>query len=269
MTLLIGQQKGDNSSLISVEQVNKVTNISNEVNSICNQIDYELLTSRKCYYANSDAYDPALWCEAAKNSKNLISIMALNGAKSMVKAVGFSLTQTPQQFMDNKGFLTFEGPVSFEDQLTFSDSKFTAQRQHTRELLSAAGVNDDSQVWAEQKDKIDQLRQTVEKTASQWQNPINKGTDYSGKLASKQIKQMHKDSHIKDVWLTRATWKIHKNSLGVPLRRTKPGYILFKRDSEKYCQLKSYTLTEQYIGGGKYQTAGGVRFGYVRFQICD
>ncbi len=201
--------------------------------------------------------------------QRLIATMAINGAKSMVKSVGPSLVQTPQQFMTNEGFLTFEGPVSFNEQLTFSDEKFATQRQRTKELLSAAGVTDQSQVWSEQKARLDQLRQTVEKTASQWQNPANKGSDYSGKLASKQIKQMHEDANIQAVWLTRSTWKIHKNSLGVPLRRTKPGYILFKRDSEKYCQLKSYTLTEQYSGGGKYQVASGVRFGYVRFQTCS
>ncbi len=79
---------------------------------------------------------------------------------------------------------------------------------------------------------------------------------------------MHSEAHVYATYLSRASWKIHRNSLGVILRRTLPGYVLFKLPADPFCQLRSYTLTESYAGGGTYQKAAGVRFGYIRFQAC-
>ena len=79
---------------------------------------------------------------------------------------------------------------------------------------------------------------------------------------------MHPDAVVEDAFLSRAGWKIHKNALGVVLRRTLPGYALFKLDDDPYCQLRPYTLTEQYSGGGTFAQASGVSFGYVRYQRC-
>lgn len=62
--------------------------------------------------------------------------------------------------------------------------------------------------------------------------------------------------------------KVHENSLGVPDRRTKPGYVLVQPRGQKWCTLITYTVTEDYLGGGKYQKAKGVLFESGRFQKC-
>ena len=137
------------------------------------------------------------------------------------------------------------------------------------EVLSAAGIEDSEEaLWGEQKARLDTLRGEVEKTAGAWQSPAKKADNYSTALAAGQIKEWHGDAQVHDAYLSRDSWKIHKNALGVPDRRTLPGYVIFKLPDDPYCQLRSYTLTEQYAGGGTYQKAGGVRFGYVRFQDC-
>lgn len=70
-------------------------------------------------------------------------------------------------------------------------------------------------------------------------------------------------------WFGRGTWRIHRNALGVPDRRSAKGYVLFKLPEDPFCQLRSFTLVQQNIGGDSYQQAKGVRPGYVRFQSCD
>ncbi|MFQ5486302.1 MAG: hypothetical protein ACE5DO_13345, partial [Desulfobacterales bacterium] len=143
------------------------------------------------------------------------------------------------------------------------------QMKHIDALMAAAGVkNAEDLLWSEQKKRVDDLRKEVEKTANRWVSPEEKADNYSTKLARKQIQKMHPDAKVYKAYLSRASYKIIKNSLGIPLRQTMPGYVLFKLKEDPYCQLRSYTLTEQYEGGGKYRKAAGVRFGYVRFQKC-
>jgi hypothetical protein len=265
MTVLMQEYTGTKTGLHSVENVTKLQKIAQAVTQACDQSDYALLTSQRCYYSD----DPALWCAAARKSNTLIPAMALHGAKEMAYSAGSFNIATPEEFMKRDGYLEYVGVISFNKRLTFSDEKFSAQRERIAKVLAAAGVSDTSQVWAEEKKKLDQLKAVVEKTASQWKNPHNAGSDYSSDVASKQIKRMHPNAKIHSVWLSRDSWKIHRNVFGVPLRRTKPGYIQFKLSDEKYCQLRPYTLTEQNIGSSDYQKAKGVKFGFVRFQVCQ
>lgn len=69
-------------------------------------------------------------------------------------------------------------------------------------------------------------------------------------------------------FLGRKTWKVHQNALGVPERRTKPGFVLVQPRGQTWCTLITYTVTEDYLGAGKYQKAAGVQFGSARFQKC-
>ena len=112
------------------------------------------------------------------------------------------------------------------------------------------------------------LRSDAERKAPTWKKPKSKGKDYSCSLAKKQLSRSKTKSTFKSSFLGRNSWKIRKNRLGVPLERTKPGYLFHKPKGQKWCQLTSYTLTEVYAGGGRYKKAKGVRFGFSRFQAC-
>ena len=142
--------------------------------------------------------------------------------------------------------------------------------QTPKALLTAAGVTDaETALWGEQKTRVDALRNEVEKTAGIWKTPEAKLQNYSSDLVKKQILKWHPKASVRQAFISRESWKIHKNALGVTLRRTMPGYVFFKLPEDPLCQLRSYTLTEQYVGAGKFQKAKGVRLGYVRFQKCS
>ena len=271
MTRLIRQQLHGNQAIADAEQVQHHQQVAQQVLSVCHSLDYPTLTSQACYYAiGGPEKDPKNWCEAAKGANQLIAAAALGHAKRSIQVVGSSTIQTPEQFIKDEGWLHFEGPVTFKEKLFFGAHGRETQMNNTKTLLAAAGVKDaETALWGEQKTMVDALRQEVEKTAGTWTTPEAKLQNYSSDLVKKQILTWHSNASVRQAFISRESWKIHKNALGVILRRTMPGYVLFQLPDDPFCQLRSYTLTEQYVGAGKFQKAKGVRLGYVRFQKCS
>lgn len=74
---------------------------------------------------------------------------------------------------------------------------------------------------------------------------------------------------VVDLWISRPSWKIQRNSLGVILSRTKPGYLLYKDPSDQGCILKQLWIKEPYAGGTNYEKASSWRYAKLRFQSCD
>ena len=271
MTRLIRQQLHGNQAIADAEQVKHHQQVAQQVLSVCNSVDYQTLVSQACYYAiGGPEKDPQNWCEAAKGADPLIAAAALGHAKRSIQVVGSSTIQTPDQFIKDDGWLHFEGPVTFQEKLFFGSHGRETQMKNTNTLLAAAGVKDaETALWGEQKTMVDVLRQEVKKTAGTWTTPEAKLQNYSSDLVKKQILKWHPKASVHQAFISRESWKIHKNALGVTLRRTMPGYVFFKLPEDPLCQLRSYTLTEQYVGAGKFQKAKGVRLGYVRFQKCS
>lgn len=270
MNRLINQMLHGNSGLGSVEGVNQHRQMAGDVLAVCRSLDYQVLMAQPCFYVlGRPDYDPVNWCNAAAQADELIKAAVLNQARQTIAIVGSSTIQSVQEFHEREGWLTFEGPVTFKTKLFFGTQGREAVMGNVGQVLVAAGIdNAEEALWGEQKARLDTLRMEVEKTAGTWTSPPQKADNYSTALAADQIKQWHGNAEVHDAYLSRESWKIHKNALGIPDRRTLPGYVVFKLPEDPYCQLRSYTLTEQHAGGGTYQNAGGVRFGYVRFQDC-
>ncbi len=271
MIRLINQMMHQNSGLGSVEGVEQHRQVAGEVQAVCQSVDMELIASQPCFYVlGRPDHDPVTWCNAAGQANDLIKAAVLNQAQQTIEIVGSSTIQSVSEFHEREGWLTLEGPVTFNDKLFFSAHGREAVMGNIGQVLLAAGIdNAEDALWGEQKSRLDTLRAEVEKTAGSWQSPAKEADNYSTALAAEQIKEWHDDAEVREAYLSRESWKIHTNELGIPDRRTLPGYVLFKLPDDPYCQLRSYTLTEQYAGGGTYQPAGGVRFGYVRFQACS
>ena len=115
---------------------------------------------------------------------------------------------------------------------------------------------------------FEDLRKNAESKGGQWKLPEDAGRDYSVELAKSQHENFVAKGKFIKAWLSRTSWRVHKNALGVPLRRTKPGFIYCSVDGQKLCQITSYTLTEPHMGGGKYAKASKVTWGYSRLQSC-
>lgn len=270
MTRLINQRLHQNSALGSVEEIDRHRQVAGDVLAVCQSVDHSVLASEPCFYVLGRPYeDPVNWCDAAARADELIQAASLNHARRTIASVGSSTIQSPSEFHERDGWLTFEGPVTFNNDLFFSARGREAVMESVHEVLQAAGIDDaEDALWGEQKERLAALRSEVEKTAGSWKSPPKEADNYSTELAAQQIKDWHGDAEVLDAYLNRESWKIHKNALGIPDRRTLPGVVIFKLAQDPYCQLRSYTLTEQYFGDGNFQQANGVRIGYVRFQDC-
>ena len=115
---------------------------------------------------------------------------------------------------------------------------------------------------------FEDLRRDAETKGGRWELPKDEGRDYSVDLAKAQYANFTVKGKFIKAWLSRASWRIHKNALGVPLRRTKPGFVYYSVDGQALCQITDYTLTEPHLGGGNYEKATEVSWGYTRFQSC-
>lgn len=269
MHRLILQKLHNNQKIVSPEGVKKHQQAAKRVTSVCNSIDRKALGSR-CYFSiGGPEKFPNNWCDAAKNSNKLIAAAAINNAKAHIKLMGAAKVQTPENFKKNNGWLRYERPITFKEKLYFGPKAGGGSMKRINALLAAAGAKvSQDELWGDQKKNVDALRKAVVETAGTWKTPPAKLKNYSSALAKEGIVNWHPNAKVLTAFISRKSWKVHKNRLGIILRRTMPGYVLFKLKEDPLCQLRSYTLTETYVGAGKFAKAAGVRLGYVRFQKC-
>ena len=130
----------------------------------------------------------------------------------------------------------------------------------------AAAILKDANIEAEniKKDKILQAKEKFIELKAEHEQVIlqrdkkvaevEKPTPYDGHnaraegLAKKDLAGV--GVSVRTSGLGRSDFAINKNSLGVPLDRTLPVYVLVARGDEPYCRELVYQYTETYAGGG-------------------
>ncbi len=86
--------------------------------------------------------------------------------------------------------------------------------------------------------------------------------------AKKTAAAWYPGTPIKAVRQNQPGWKVVQNDLGIPTHRYKSGFVLLQVKGDPLCQLRSWTVSENHQGGGRYQAATGAQIGYVRWQPC-
>ena len=264
------------SVLATYKSISRFLTLSDRIVTRCAEPNYAEILRVGC--SDNPEDDPKVWCEAAMSARNSIRnhlTRKVDSWESMAESRYMSADELDQQ----NGWVRIEGPTTFDHVLSFermiyvNSADFSHEKQ--RSLFSDLNIKaTDFPYYEATLDYIDELREAIEDSVGDWPAVAkvagSQDNQYGAPLAARQItEQWHPDAEPKGSWLSRSSWKIIRNDLGVILRRTVPGHVLFKLPQDPYCQLRSFTLTEQYTGNGSYQRANGVRFGYVRFQSCD
>lgn len=221
--------------------------------------------------------DPAAWCKVADNAAEDIRGYIVREQPNW-EMIAEARYISADKLMQNDGWVPIEQPttlaqvLSFDRMMYMNTPDFGPDRQ--RELFGTLGISEVDFPYREAAQTyIDEMAEAIGEGANDWPSvpraDSTHDTEYGPALAAEQLqRQWHTDVEFSDAWLGRSSWQIHRNELGVVLRRTLPGYVMYKLPNDRYCQLRSFTLTEQHTGGGSFQVAHGVRFGYVRFQDC-
>ncbi len=261
------QSMGDTAlSVGNVDEIETLLATARTVESTCRELSITDAIGQ-CPFAYEAQTDPRVWCAAAARGPEIVQAMAAAEARREVAAQGLR-TPSVETFVQREGYLHVEGPTSFAAVFDPLNTMTPGARARLERIMAAAGTSlDDADYLGAQEQRLVDLRQAVEQRASEWPLPRTAGRNYSSDLARNQVQRMHDDARVIDAYLSRNEWQIIKNVLGVPLRRTLPGYVIFKRPADPFCQLRPFTLTEVFDGQG-YQRAGSVQIGYVRFQTC-
>ncbi len=214
------------------------------------------------------ALDPALWCATAANRQTLLR----KSTESMM-ASGFDVaigqfTQLKKDLESREGFLATNEDV-LKVVMVDRETLRNELRKRYQPQMDQAGITSVDDLLARFDPAIGGLRTEIERLAPRWQFPAAGPHDPAPEaLARAQVPRAHPGGAVRATVMSHATFKIHKNALGIPLYRYKDGFVLYKLPAESLCRQHGFTYTETFDGRG-YQKPSGVRLNYTRFQRCQ
>lgn len=196
------------------------------------------------------AHLPADWCEIAARR-----VEYEEGARGL--ALSFQIGPTKQMYLnDLNQILNDSEPVLSDDHqlLVFEPAKWRVDfTNKTQTAQKGTGAKIPESFFKEIDAKAVEVKNFINTDAPNrtFKTPPYKDATietfvrgrYAGALKSVQIIKMGMDY---------TTWKIWKNSLGIPLRQTKRGRALVKVPNRPFCQEQEFVVEKEYTGGGRY-----------------
>lgn len=173
------------------------------------------------------------------------------------------------QLAARDGWIQIEGDVKWND--FFSGAALYEQlRARYQPLFDQAGLGKVSPVemFGSLSEQYAELEAKVRELAPSWPVPGKPCKGVGCGVAKAWFARAYRGAKLVQLREGRAGWKIVKNRLDLPTHRSKPGHALLQIPGEPLCQLRSWTITETYAGGGRYQASRDVVLGYVRWQAC-
>ncbi|MBA3460727.1 MAG: hypothetical protein H0T46_12240 [Deltaproteobacteria bacterium] len=213
----------------------------------------------------------------AEYSRADICVAASDPAKTLTEVVMRALQptvdrRTPmptiESFRKDEGWIQTEGEVKYATYFQVSAATKAERTAKATEMLAAGGVAvpaDLSMLWSTDQARLDALKAAVDATAAEWKLEGDKCKGYACALATNAFKKGPVKANVKK--LTGSDWKIVKKGQ-LPDYRYMKMFVLYQVPGEPYCQLTSATANETYSGGGTFQKASKLQWGYVRFQTC-
>lgn len=154
-------------------------------------------------------------------------------------------------------------------QALFNREAFLADlAKRIAEHFRLVGITDPAELLAPLDKNIAGLNQEIDRLAPRWTFAAPAHDAAIEALARRQVKSEYPKATLRAAGLDDANWTIVKNRKGLPLERVCHGKVLYRVEGEKWCRQQSFTCTEAYAGGGRYEKAGGVRLDYLRFLSC-
>ncbi len=112
------------------------------------------------------------------------------------------------------------------------------------------------------------MRKEIERLAPRWKFPDGPHDARIEGFARKGVGDWHPGGKVMKTVMEPDPWHIRKNRLGIPLERTRDGFVLYQMPGETLCRQQAFKYTEKFDGSG-YQPSNGVRLNYARYLSCS
>jgi hypothetical protein len=220
-----------------------------------------------CKRASNVEPADARFCETAAKGIELMKMGVKNLIAHHVKHSG--PTDVIKDFDRYKGYVDVDGVVSWKDYFSGAKTREVLSKRILPMLPQAELTEADADVlFAGLATEFAQLEEKAREAAPTWELP---GAPCSGPgcaQAKKFFQQWYRGSAIKRFQHTQPGWKILTNGLGIPTYRERYGYALVQVKGDPFCQLRLWTYSEPYAGGGRYTAGRDVHLHSVRWQTC-
>jgi hypothetical protein len=196
-----------------------------------------------------------------------ISVSAQDLPRGSSEWLMFVNSAVRAELNDAEGYLNYN-----LQELLFARPTWEARARVEVMKNATAGQNLPANFFAELYAQADELKAKVESEAPnrKWKAP-----PYTDPAVESFIKQQYaarlKGTQIVKLGMTYTTWKIWKNSIGIPTSQTKKGLVLVKVPNMPFCQIQEFVVKKDYSGGGTFgpmKTEGGVG-GVGAFASCN
>jgi hypothetical protein len=210
---------------------------------------------------------PGLWCAIAADRDTYLRRSATNVANNELQGVVRILKEMTAQLESREGYLETE-LVMVGRALWRRDELLQELSKRHKPVFDAVGVTDTSKLLAPLDPAINALQAEAKRLAPNWKIPASGPHDAGPEaLARQQVSREFPGSAVRSTLMTDEVFRIRKNSLGIPLDRSKSGHILYKSPNEQLCRQQTFEYTEVFQGNG-YQKPAGVRLHRLRYLNC-
>lgn len=196
-----------------------------------------------------------------------ISVSAQDLPRGSSEWLMFVTSAVRAELNDAEGYLNYN-----LQELLFARPSWEARARVEVMENATAGQTLPSDFFAELYAQADQLKAKAE---GDGQNRKWKEPPYHDPAVESFIRQQYaarlKGTQIVKIGMTYTTWKIWKNSIGIPTSQTKRGLVLVKVPNMPFCQIQEFVVKKEYSGGGTFgamKTEGGVA-GVGAFASCN
>ena len=219
-------------------------------------------------YGTSNERNPEMWCKTAALKDKILRQLVANQVASTVASTTERFTKAAAEFEQYEGYIRMDSVQEVKAINTPELYKKEVNEQNAP-LFTVAGMEPDANVWKDFDGAHAGLWAKIDKLAPTWKRPAKKGGGPGAAAAKKRMIGALKGNKVKAAYITRDSWQIIKNSLGIPIRRTKPGYVVYKEATDnKWCKGRSFTYAEEYIKG-KFKKSSEVKeLGFIRYEKC-
>jgi hypothetical protein len=223
--------------------------------------------ARACAHATyGQRVAEAEWCAAVRNPDTVMK----QSARSLAAwhAEHLLVGRSADELEQHEGWIDVEGGVTWASYFSGAHAKELMSKR-LGPVFAQAGLDiADAAVFGKLEAHYQALEVKVRALAPTWDVPGTTCKGVACAAAKHGVARWNGGARIRRITQNAAGWTVVQNALGIPTHRWKSGYALIEVKGDPMCQLRSWNVSEDHKGGGRYQAASSATLGYVRWQTC-